>query len=95
MQFFRKPIIQAFLFLGIGGHFFRCILGESVEGIDIGHYITISLSKIQKFLLLDVHDTLGNMEGAKSYAKLFPCQTVICRVRSLKVLPPSPGASYN
>ena len=36
LQFFGEPIIQAFILFGTGGHFFRCILGESVEGIDIG-----------------------------------------------------------
>src|SRR6185312_13459298 len=90
LQFFRVPIIQAFLLLDIGGHFFRCILGKSVEGIDIGHHITTSLSEIQKFLLLDIHDTLGNMEGAKSCAELLPCEAVVGRVRCLEVPPPSP-----
>ena len=90
LQFFRKPIIQAFLLLGISSHFFRCILGEGVEGIDIGHHIPISLSKIQKFLLLNVHDTLRNMEGAKSCVELLSCEAVVGRVRCLKVPPPSP-----
>ena len=49
-----------------------------------------SLSKIQKFLLLNVHYTLGNMEGAKSCAELFPCEAVVSRVRCFEVPPPSP-----
>ena len=69
-----------------------CILGEGVEDIDIGHHITTSLSEIQKFLLLDVHDTLGNMEGAKSRPEFLPCEVVVGRVRGLEVPPPSPGS---
>jgi len=49
------------------------------------------LSKIQKFLLLDVHDALGNMEGAKSRPKLLPCEAAISGARSLETPPPSSG----
>src|SRR6185437_8311147 len=90
LQLCREPIIQAFLLLSISGLFFRCILGEGVEGIDIGHHITIYLCEIKKFLLLDVNDTLGNMEGAKSCTELLPCEAVVSRVRCLEIPPPSP-----
>jgi hypothetical protein len=65
------------LLLGIDGHFFRCLLGESIEDIDIGHYITMTLSETKKFLLLDVYNALGHMEGAKCHPKLLPREAII------------------
>jgi hypothetical protein len=35
---------------------------ESVEGIDVRHHIPMTLSEIEEFLLLDVHDTLGDVK---------------------------------
>jgi hypothetical protein len=65
-------------------------LRESVEGIDIGHYILVTLSEIEEFFLIDVHDTLGDVEGAKCRPEFLPRETVICGLRGLPILPPSP-----
>jgi hypothetical protein len=48
------------------------------------------LSKVQKFILLNIHYTLGDMERAESYAELIPCEAVVSRVRGLEIPPPSP-----
>jgi hypothetical protein len=65
-------------------------LRESVEGIDIRHYIPMTLSEIEEFLFLDEHDTLGDVEGAKCRPKLLPREAVICGLRGLPIPPPSP-----
>jgi hypothetical protein len=65
-------------------------LRESVESIDIRHHIPVALSEIEEFLLLDIHDTLGNMERAKRRPEFLPHETVICGLRGLPIPPPSP-----
>jgi hypothetical protein len=50
----------------------------------------MALGEIEEFLLLDVDDTLGNMERAESRPEFFPCETVIGGLRSLPIPPPSP-----
>jgi hypothetical protein len=77
LQFFRETIIKPLSLLGIGGHFFGCILGESIEDIDLRHYIMMTLSEIEKLLLLDVNNALGDVEGAKYRPKLLPREEVI------------------
>jgi RNase P/RNase MRP subunit POP5 len=37
----------------------------------------MTLSEIEKLLFLDVHDTLGDVEGAKCHPKLLPREAVI------------------
>jgi hypothetical protein len=90
LQFLREAVIKPLPLLSIGGHFVGCILRESVEGIDIRHYIPMTLSEIEEFLFLDVHDTLGDVEGVKCCPKLLPCEAVIRRLRGLPIPPPSP-----
>jgi hypothetical protein len=55
-------------------------LRESVEGIDIRHYIPMTLSEIEELLLLDVLDTLGDAEGAKCHPEFLPREMVIRRL---------------
>jgi hypothetical protein len=50
----------------------------------------MTLSEIEEFLFLDVHDTLGDVEGVKCCPKLLPCEAVIRRLRGLPIPPPSP-----
>jgi hypothetical protein len=85
--------IEALSVLSIGSHFFGCILEKGVEGINIRHHITIALSEIEEFLLLDDHDTLGDVQGAKCGPKLLPHESVIFGPRSSQIPPPSPRAS--
>jgi hypothetical protein len=47
LQFLREAVIKPLPLLSIGGHFVGCILRESVEGIDIRHYILMTLSEIE------------------------------------------------
>jgi hypothetical protein len=77
LQFLREAVIKPLSLLSIGSHFVGCILRESVEGIDIRHYIPMTLSEIEKLLFLYVHDTLGDVEGAKCHPKLLPHEVVI------------------
>jgi hypothetical protein len=76
LQFLRETIIKTLSLLCIDIHFFGCIL-ESIEDIDICHYIMMTLSEIEKLLFLDVNNALGDVEGAKCRPKLLPREAAI------------------
>ena len=76
------------------GHIMDRIAGQMVEFIQIlsdGH---AALSEGEKFALLDLHDSGGNMILVEMILEFCPSNFLICRLYCFGIIPPYSGSSF-